>query len=334
MNAISIDNEKYVKATDIARELGYTADYVGQLCRAEKVDAQLVGRSWYVSEDSIRSHKKNRYRSTKTVSRKTIASSLDLEAKDLDAKEIFSVPISKEGSKTKSHYAQESFYSRTVTHSTPSYHEDSNELIPASSKIKTGSIQVSLGDAQVVKIKSRSQEYDFSPTQRPEVRFKGRLSVQDIYDVEEIHEELPEVSKEIQDTKKEHSPIESAVVSQKETTTSGNKIHVRHLRKSTKAKKRALPIEHNPDGVLGMQRQRIVGRNPLGGTLKIEVPSRTTPNQSFGGYFIVISTVLSVMISLFIIGLQADVGVQDSLLSTSYTFTFDELRAAVFASWR
>ncbi len=70
MNSISINNENYVKATDIARELGYTADYVGQLCRAGKVQAELVGRSWYVSEESIRAHKKNRYRSTKTASKK------------------------------------------------------------------------------------------------------------------------------------------------------------------------------------------------------------------------------------------------------------------------
>ncbi|KKT75025.1 MAG: hypothetical protein UW71_C0009G0015, partial [Parcubacteria group bacterium GW2011_GWB1_44_7] len=37
---------------------GYTQDYVGQLCRSEKVDARRIGRTWYVCEKSILEHKK------------------------------------------------------------------------------------------------------------------------------------------------------------------------------------------------------------------------------------------------------------------------------------
>lgn len=63
MDTISFKGEKYIKAGIIAKELGYTPDYVGQLCRGGQVLATLVGRSWYVSENSIRQHKKSRYRS-------------------------------------------------------------------------------------------------------------------------------------------------------------------------------------------------------------------------------------------------------------------------------
>lgn len=68
MDTISFKGETYIKGSKIAEELGYTADYVGQLCRSRQVEGTLVGRSWYVSEKSIRAHKKNRYRSNQTKS--------------------------------------------------------------------------------------------------------------------------------------------------------------------------------------------------------------------------------------------------------------------------
>lgn len=68
MDKISVKGESYIKGSVIARELGYTADYVGQLCRSGQVECTLVGRSWYVSEKSIRAHKKNRYRSNQAKS--------------------------------------------------------------------------------------------------------------------------------------------------------------------------------------------------------------------------------------------------------------------------
>lgn len=64
MEKISVNGEEYVKASSIARELGYTSDYVGQLCRSGAVASTMVGRTWYVDEDSLRKHKKNRYRSS------------------------------------------------------------------------------------------------------------------------------------------------------------------------------------------------------------------------------------------------------------------------------
>jgi len=68
MDTISFKGETFVKGSKIAEELGYTADYVGQLCRSGQVEGTLVGRSWYVSEKSIRAHKKTRYRSNQTKS--------------------------------------------------------------------------------------------------------------------------------------------------------------------------------------------------------------------------------------------------------------------------
>jgi hypothetical protein len=32
---------------------GYSADYIGQLCRSGKLDAKMIGHTWYVSQDSL-----------------------------------------------------------------------------------------------------------------------------------------------------------------------------------------------------------------------------------------------------------------------------------------
>lgn len=72
MDEISVKGEKYLKASILAKNFGYTADYIGQLCRSEQVKAQLVGRSWYVNEDSLRQYRQGRYRSTSTKSKETL----------------------------------------------------------------------------------------------------------------------------------------------------------------------------------------------------------------------------------------------------------------------
>lgn len=69
MKKISFGNKEYVKASDIAKKFRYTQDYVGQLCRGDKVDARLVGRVWYVNPESV-----TEYRKTKHATQKKIAS--------------------------------------------------------------------------------------------------------------------------------------------------------------------------------------------------------------------------------------------------------------------
>jgi hypothetical protein len=52
-----IEGKNYVSSARAAQLVGYTKDYVGQLARAGKIESKLIGRSWYVSEESITQHK-------------------------------------------------------------------------------------------------------------------------------------------------------------------------------------------------------------------------------------------------------------------------------------
>ena len=61
MDQVELDGKTYVKAAVVAKDFKYTTDYVGQLCRAKKVDAKLVGRAWFVNPDSIVKHRDGKY---------------------------------------------------------------------------------------------------------------------------------------------------------------------------------------------------------------------------------------------------------------------------------
>lgn len=61
MEVVIHNGVEYQKAAAVAKDFGYTTDYLGQLCRGRKIDARLVGRAWYVNPKSLTSHQKNRY---------------------------------------------------------------------------------------------------------------------------------------------------------------------------------------------------------------------------------------------------------------------------------
>ncbi len=52
-SAIFFDNRKYISAKDASTLTGYSKDYIGQLCRGNKVDCKRIGKIWYVEENSL-----------------------------------------------------------------------------------------------------------------------------------------------------------------------------------------------------------------------------------------------------------------------------------------
>jgi len=57
-NEFILAGKKFITSKKAALLFGYTQDYIGQLCRGEKIDARRIGRTWYVSEKSILEHKR------------------------------------------------------------------------------------------------------------------------------------------------------------------------------------------------------------------------------------------------------------------------------------
>lgn len=57
MDELLIDGKVFVPTKRAAAITGYAKDYIGQLCREGRIEAKLVGRSWYVLETSLREHR-------------------------------------------------------------------------------------------------------------------------------------------------------------------------------------------------------------------------------------------------------------------------------------
>jgi len=53
MDELQISGKRYISSRRVARENGYTSDYIGQLIRAGKITGQKVGRAWYVDAASF-----------------------------------------------------------------------------------------------------------------------------------------------------------------------------------------------------------------------------------------------------------------------------------------
>ncbi|MCR4286314.1 MAG: hypothetical protein NUW00_05450 [Candidatus Kaiserbacteria bacterium] len=77
MEVLVLDGKSYVKASKAAKDLGYATDYVGQLCRGGKVDAHLIGRTWYVNKDELSTHRTEKKRMSRVKAREYAKRSIE-----------------------------------------------------------------------------------------------------------------------------------------------------------------------------------------------------------------------------------------------------------------
>jgi hypothetical protein len=187
MDIVTHKGVDYKKATLVAKEFGYTTDYIGQLCRAEKVDARLVGRAWYVNTDSLEEHKKSRYKADFEA---RVAAKDPLHTIEEDQKETTSVPI---GQPTKVEPVLKNKTVRMTRHfkdgfvTVPvNYVPDEGDLMPSVAKVTvTQSEEVAQERPRPkpvqVRIPKRKQSKPtvMRPEELPEVLLKGKLSVEE-----------------------------------------------------------------------------------------------------------------------------------------------------------
>jgi hypothetical protein len=157
MNEITIDGKTFVKASEIARHLGYTSDYVGQLCRAGKVTATQVGRSWYVDPDTVHTHKQTRYRSNQVKSREAIANYKEAVAR-------------RAARPTEVHLAVH-HYEADESELIPTLGQARREAAPAPTRTQPVEKEVTLS------VNTTATKQKFAPAEKATVPFKGSLTV-------------------------------------------------------------------------------------------------------------------------------------------------------------
>ncbi len=68
--SLIIEGKQYISSRRAAEIAGYSNDYVGQLCRAKKLTCRMVGRFWYVDQQSILRHQKESLKPNQTIFKK------------------------------------------------------------------------------------------------------------------------------------------------------------------------------------------------------------------------------------------------------------------------
>jgi len=191
MDNIDVAGVTYTKITVLAKKFRYTTDYIGQLCRANKINCQLVGRSWYAQEEDLLTHKDNRYKSTR-LNEKTIKINTQITNQEVSVKPrllnktakrtavfAFEIPINRPGAGFSKYLPDESVLQ-------PLAGNDNENNIKTASK----SLPFVLAEATKVKIKPevRSKiQLDFTPL--PEVSLRGSVAVKSV-----IMPELPVIN--------------------------------------------------------------------------------------------------------------------------------------------
>lgn len=176
MKEVVINGVEYLSATSLAKEFRYTTDYIGQLCRAKKVDAQLVGRSWYVNPLSLAAHKKARY--LKVQTNDTLAAeSVKVNSTKID---VFSA-LPKNTIPTQNH--TEKNFAKRIDWQPLKYEADKRELMPPVSKqTATAKVVIKLADSTDIPIKISEKPINMVAEALPMVSLSGVLNVTSIED--------------------------------------------------------------------------------------------------------------------------------------------------------
>jgi hypothetical protein len=326
MDVLSVGGKDYVKASVIARELGYTADYVGQLCRAHKVHAKLVGRSWYVDRSSIGAHKTNRYRSTQAKSIEHLKEEVS------SSSETSVVPI------RRSSVGGSNFYGHSVKKPEVSYDTDAAELIPVVKKERI-ELPVELADARALEIANKSHDYHFVTPKVPVIKFKGTLEVTSYGDektevaADASSEDSPEhASESTEDTRTLH-PTDTSRTPEKEQRKANNIVKsIHHV-----AVKPSKVVVETADAEETAPASTLIKKFALEAdpeeTTRVEVEDvATAPSHSLAIF--ASATALSVLVVLTVFGLEAEYVITSQTITTSYSFGFENLKltASVYDS--
>ena len=190
MDTVVFDGNEYTKASVLAEKFRYTQDYLGQLCRAKKVDARLVGRAWYVNLDSLMTHRDSRYKAPLKPAEITPKKAINNYLSRIDVE-----PILK--NKTVKVFKNER---GVLSELAMKYEVDDHALIPRVHKQAVSvNLQINQADAEMLKVqKKNKEEINFKPEPLPEVYLRGTLTVKGLLEPmeEPVLETKPEPVKE------------------------------------------------------------------------------------------------------------------------------------------
>lgn len=196
MKGITIGGVEYLPASALAKQFKYTTDYIGQLCRAKKVDAQLVGRSWYVNPVSLTAHKEGRYTNQKTAGKlevhenKQEEKGYKVKLSRLDVEPV----ITKNAGKLPQEKQSDKNFAKRIDWKPLKYEVDETALLPQLRPMTPARrVQIDLADSTELAIKTSTKMTNMVAEDLPTVSLKGDLKVQSLDETETFEEESVEM---------------------------------------------------------------------------------------------------------------------------------------------
>src|SRR3989338_4613562 len=58
-SSLVFNNKKYLSVKQASKLTGYSKDYISKLCREKIVDGKMLGKNWFVSEESVLKYKRS-----------------------------------------------------------------------------------------------------------------------------------------------------------------------------------------------------------------------------------------------------------------------------------
>jgi len=177
MKGVTIEGVEYIAASALAKQFRYTSDYIGQLCRVKKVDAKLLGRTWYVNPISLTKHKTAKYKKVLPAEKTTeIIKDITLSRIEIDP-QIFVNKHRKPAATQQPHFA------RRIDWKPLKYEADELALLPQMSRHKDVSqkIKLNLAEATSISVKNNTSKVTkLVPDELPTVSLKGKLRIESL----------------------------------------------------------------------------------------------------------------------------------------------------------
>ncbi len=320
MDTVRVDGVTYTKVAVIAKKFRYTKDYVGQLCRSGKVDCQFVGRSWYVSEESLLRHKDNRYAETR-VAEKTINNN---PVEDMSPRVMVNPRLRKMAARQLETPAATSNFLSRLEAGESKYFTDETELLPQPLKA-TNKVRIEPVIPPVVEVDEESEIVENSPvslrvstttkpkklafTDVPAVPLRGQLRVEEV-ELQELSEVVtPESILALAEVETAEARAEEEIIDKNthfdtRVTTVASKSTVEHLQTQEKR-----------------QISRPSPRSPF--TPEAVAVVSVTPSRL--GLMLSIAVVTASVFALFVVGTFQVFLIEGSEVSATIMFSFDAL---------
>ncbi len=220
MQTVVFEGKEYTKASVLAERFRYTQDYLGQLCRAKKVDARLVGRAWYVNLDSLELHRKSRY---KTEQGEPLVKAVADESEEKSNQPVVNVAAPVITKKASNHYLSRIDVEPVLRQKTVKilqneagklkelpvrYERDDFSLIPKVNRTAISTaLPISIAEADEISVKKTKEHIritDFKAEPLPEIYLKGKIGVVGI----------PEATEKIEEQIKKETEMEAFSIDQ------------------------------------------------------------------------------------------------------------------------